>query len=120
MARRYTVTDRHSGWWRKRIYRRCHRESFPLRVIVQDIEMNEAMKVDNKEANLEWVAHDFFTPQTVVADVYLYRFIFHNYPDEKAATTALKRGTRILINDSGLPDPGEVRWFDERAARLVY
>jgi len=40
------------------------------------------MKVDNKEAKIEWMAHDFFTPQTIVADVYLYRFIFHNYADE--------------------------------------
>ena len=101
-------------------------KAFPsLRLIVQDIEMNEAMKVDNKEAKIEWMAHDFFTPQTIVADVYLYRFIFHNYADEKAvdilkaAIPALKPGARIVINDSGLPDPGQVRWFDERAARFV-
>jgi hypothetical protein len=87
--------------------------------------MSDSMKVDNAEAKLEWMAHDFFTPQTVVADVYLYRFILHNYPDEKAvdilkaATAALKPGARVLINDGGLPDPGEVRWFDEKAARFV-
>ena len=49
------------------------------------------------------MAHDFFTPQTVLADVYIYRFIFHNYSDEKAvdilkaAIPALKPGSRILI-----------------------
>lgn len=54
------------------------------------------------------------------------RFIFHNYPDEKAvdivkaATAALKPGARILINDSGLPDLGGIRWFDEKVARLVH
>ena len=84
------------------------------------------MKVDHGEANLKWMAYDFFKPQTVVADVYIYRFIFHNYPDEKAvdilksAIPALRPGARVLINDSGLPDPGEVRWFDEKAARFVH
>jgi hypothetical protein len=84
------------------------------------------MKADNPDVDLEWMAYDFFTPQKIVADVYIYRFVFHNYPDEKAveilkaAIPALKTGARILINDGGLPDPGEVRWFDEKAARFVY
>lgn len=52
------------------VCQRAIMEAFPsLRVAVQDIEMNEAMKVDNKDANLELIPHDFFTPQTVVADV---------------------------------------------------
>lgn len=64
--------------------------------------------------------YDLLTPQTVVADVYFYRFIFHNYPDDqvinilKNNVPALKPGARVLINDGGLPEPGEVRWFDEK------
>tara|TARA_R110002060_G_scaffold19789_2_gene27042 strand:+ start:1090 stop:1479 length:390 start_codon:yes stop_codon:yes gene_type:complete len=102
-------------------------KAFPsLHLIVQDIVVNDALKVENPEANIEWMQYDFNTPQTVVADVYFYRFIFHNYPDAtvinilKAATAVLKPGAKVLINDSGLPDPGEGRWFDEKAARFAH
>lgn len=97
-----------------------------MHLIVQDIVVNDALKVENPEANIEWMQYDFNTPQTVVADVYFYRFIFHNYPDAtvinilKAATAVLKPGAKVLINDSGLPDPGEGRWFDEKAARFAH
>ncbi|KAH7391258.1 S-adenosyl-L-methionine-dependent methyltransferase [Cadophora sp. MPI-SDFR-AT-0126] len=101
-------------------------KAFPsLHFIVQDIVVNDALRVENPEANIEWMQYDFNTPQTVVADVYFYRFVFHNYPDAtvinilKAATAALKKGAKVLINDSGLPDPGEARWFDEKAARSL-
>jgi hypothetical protein len=101
-------------------------KAFPsLHLIVQDIETNDAANTENKNPKLKFMTHDFFTPQTVEADVYFYRFIFHNYSDEKAveilkaATAALKPGARVLINDGNLPDPGEVRWFDEKAARSL-
>jgi hypothetical protein len=68
--------------------------------------------------------HDYFTPQPVKeADVYFYRFVFHNQYDDKAIQTlraaipALKRGARILINDEILPEPGKIRWRNERAVR---
>jgi hypothetical protein len=70
------------------------------------------------------MAHDFFTPQPVKhADVYLYRWIFHNWVDDKCieilrnAIPALKPGARILINDGCLPRPGSVRWNEERVMR---
>ncbi len=84
------------------------------------------MKTDYPGTNIEWMAHDYFTPQPVVgADVYLYRFVFHNLYDEKAidvlraAIPALKPGARILINDETLSEPGKVRRRDERATRYV-
>lgn len=88
--------------------------------------MVEEIKVDYPGANIEWMVHDFFTPQPIMgADVYLYRFVFHNFYDEKAidclraAIPALKPGAKILINDEGLPEPGTVRWRNERASRYV-
>jgi len=70
------------------------------------------------------MVHDFFTPQPVkYADVYLYRWIFHNWSDAKCieilqnAVPALKPGARILVNDGCLPQPGSVRWKEERMAR---
>jgi hypothetical protein len=88
--------------------------------------MIEDIKVDYPGTNIEWMVHDYFTPQPVVgADVYLYRFVFHNLHDEKAiqalraAIPALKPGARILINDESLPEPGKARWRNERAARYA-
>jgi hypothetical protein len=88
--------------------------------------MIEDIKVDYPGTNIEWMVHDYFTPQPVVgADVYLYRFVFHNLYDEKAievlrsAIPALKPGAKILINDESLPEPGKARWRNERAARYV-
>ncbi|KUJ11316.1 S-adenosyl-L-methionine-dependent methyltransferase [Mollisia scopiformis] len=98
-------------------------KAFPeLEMVVQDI---QDMKVEYPGANIRWMVHDYFTPQPVVgADVYLYRFVFHNLYDEKAvevlraAVPALKKkGARILINDECLSEPGKVRWRNERAAR---
>ncbi|RFU25236.1 hypothetical protein B7463_g11100, partial [Scytalidium lignicola] len=99
--------------------------AFPdLKLIVQDIRMVEEIKVDYPGTNIEWMEHDYFQPQPVVgADVYLYRFVFHNIYDDKAievlraAIPALKPGAKILINDESVSDPGKVRWRDERATR---
>ncbi|KAH8800400.1 O-methyltransferase [Xylogone sp. PMI_703] len=95
-----------------------------LKLIVQDIRMVDDIKVDYPGTNISWMQHDYFQPQPVVgADVYLYRFVFHNIYDEKAvevlkaAIPALKPGARILINDESVPEPGGVRWRDERATR---
>lgn len=70
--------------------------------------------------------HDFFTPQVVKgADVYIYRWIFHNWVDEQsikilqAAIPALKSGARILINDGCLPEPGSRHRCEEKASRYV-
>jgi hypothetical protein len=47
--------------------------------------MIKDIKVDHLGTNIEWMVHDYFTTQPVVgADVYLYRFVFHNLYDEKA------------------------------------
>jgi hypothetical protein len=89
--------------------------------------MIEDIRVDYPDTNIEWMVHDYFTPQPVVgADVYLYRFVFHNLYDEKAIAVlragipALKPGAKILINDESLPEPGKARWRNERAARYIF
>jgi len=97
-------------------------KAFPsLKLIVQDIRIE---KVDYPGTNIQWMVHDYFTPQPVAgADVYLYRFVFHNLYDEKAvdvlraAIPALKPGSKVLINDESLPESGTIRWRNERASR---
>lgn len=100
-------------------------KAFPdLKLVVQDIRITEETRVDYPDPNIEWMVHDYFTTQPIVgADVYFYRFVFHNLYDEKAievlraAIPALKPGAKILINDECLSEPGKVRWRNERAAR---
>ncbi|KAI1117049.1 S-adenosyl-L-methionine-dependent methyltransferase [Nemania sp. NC0429] len=59
--------------------------------------------------------HDFFLPQPVVgADVYFFRWIFHNWSDKytvkilQSLVPALKPGAKIIINDAVLLEPGKM------------
>jgi hypothetical protein len=69
------------------------------------------------------MAHDFFTPQTVVADVYLLRWILHNWSDKycmrilRALIPALKPGARVVVNEDVRPafdSPILSRWREEK------
>ena len=75
------------------------------------------------------MAHDFFKEAQPVhgADVYFFRFIFHNWPDKyclkilRSLIPALKTGAKVVIIDYVLPGPGgfRSRW-EETRARYVY
>ena len=101
-----------------------------LQFVVQDLEKAvagapEYMKQQGKEtANLTFQVHDFFTEEPVKgAEVYLMRFILHDYPDKYAAkilqgiVPAMGRNSRIIVMDGVVPDPGVVQKPDERIAR---
>ncbi|KAF7544910.1 hypothetical protein G7Z17_g9595 [Cylindrodendrum hubeiense] len=71
-------------------------------------------------------AHDFFTEQPVYgADVYFFRWIFHNYSTPyaikiiKGLVPALKPGARVVINDHCLRDVGLENPWDERIIRSM-
>ncbi|PQE06851.1 Sterigmatocystin 8-O-methyltransferase protein [Rutstroemia sp. NJR-2017a WRK4] len=74
---------------------------------------------------VEILAHDFFTPQPVRdADVYLFRWIFHDWSDKYSVLIlqnlipALKHGARIVIGEVCLPGPkGNVSHVLERRMR---
>lgn len=69
------------------------------------------------------MAHDFFTPQPVKAEVYLFRWIFSNWSDLycikilRALQPGLKRGSRIVINDNLMPEPNVLPLLEERSVR---
>ena len=102
-------------------------EAFPeLNLIVQDKpEIISATKRDEPlhESRISFIAHDFFTEQPVSADLYLFRYIFHNWPDEYAIkilrqlVPVLKPGARVLVNDHLLPEPNTASLSTEREAR---
>jgi len=99
-----------------------------LNFIVQDrSEVIQTAKKDGVPAHLEerieFMAHDFLTLQPVTADVYLFRYIFHNWPDAYAIkilqqlVPALKPGASVLINDHLLPEPNTASLTMEREVR---
>jgi hypothetical protein len=76
------------------------------------------------EGRITLTAHDFFT-QTITADIYYCRWIFHNWSDVyaikilKNLVPALKLGAKILINDGILPEPGTIGVIEEKSIRQV-
>ena len=70
--------------------------------------------------------YDFFTEQPVKdADVYLFRWIFHNWSDGycinilRNLIPALKNGAMVVINDHCLPEPGTMGQWQEEKLRYV-
>ncbi|KAL7808236.1 chlorophenol O-methyltransferase [Trichoderma gracile] len=68
--------------------------------------------------------HDFFQEQPVKgADVYFFRWIFHNHSKPYAVSIlqnlipALKPGARVVINDYCIRDPGSENAWDEKLLR---
>ena len=99
-----------------------------LQFIVQDrpevIKETRGIELpDNVATRVTFAAHDFFTPQTVIGDVYLFRYIFHNWPDAyvvdilRQLVVALRPGSRVVINDTLLPEPNTASITAEREVR---
>ncbi|TQV97281.1 O-methyltransferase family protein [Cordyceps javanica] len=85
-------------------------EKFPeLKIIVEDLpEVEPAFNKHRPEAlkdRVTFVAHDFFEPQTVQADVFLLKLILHDWPDEECVKIlrgfipALRPGARVFLLD---------------------
>ena len=99
-----------------------------LKFVCQDLPQTIAAAHDYVPADLKdritFQGHDFLTPNPVKgADVYFFRFIFHNWSDPycvkilQALIPALKPGARILINDTLLPEHGETSRWEEKTLR---
>lgn len=103
---------------------------FPsLKFIVQDLEstINGVTHelTDGLSSRVSFMAHDFFQEQPIVADVYYFRWIFHNWSDKycvkilQALIPALRPGARIIINDTCVPEPGKIAFWREKELRCV-
>lgn len=103
-----------------------------MKFVVQDLQrtVDSAPKplCEDKEiaSRITMLAHDFFTEQPVKgADVYYFRWIMHNYSTPyvlailKSLTGALKAGSRIVINDHCLREPGSETPWDEKLIRSM-
>jgi len=104
-------------------------ENFPnLKFIVQDtagMRTPETIATvpDHLRDRVSLTTHDFFTPQTVVAELYFFRWIFHGFSEKycvkilQALTLALKKGARVVINDGTLPEPETAGYMEEKSMR---
>ena len=98
-----------------------------IRCVVQDRpEIVETASVPPAIANrFEFLAHDFFTKQPLSADVYLLRWVLHNWSDKhsikilRSLVPALKHGAKIIVVEICLPEPGVFSQSDERQVRYV-
>lgn len=106
-------------------------QQFPkLKLIVQELptmvtpEVISAIPADVKD-RVSFQAHNFFEEQTVQADAYIFRWIFHNWSDKYAIeilrklVPSLKPGARVVINDGTLPEVGSVSSGEERDMRTM-
>ena len=104
-------------------------DAFPdLRLVVQDL-ASVVEKADSKAVNsrLVFQSQDFFQPnQEKNADVYLFRWILHDWPDREAQSIlralvpALKSGARIVVNDNVSPgQAGQMPHYAERFVREI-
>ncbi|KAI1249470.1 hypothetical protein MGN70_009083 [Eutypa lata] len=73
---------------------------------------------------VSFMAHDFFQEQLVRdADVYHFRWIFHDWPDQyclkllRALVPALKPGARVVVSDFVVPDSGTASRYKEGLVR---
>ncbi|KAF4449245.1 S-adenosyl-L-methionine-dependent methyltransferase [Fusarium albosuccineum] len=100
-----------------------------LNVIVQDNKKAIAGAGDKVPESLKqrvrFEPHDFLSPQTTTADVYYLRWVLHNWSDKycvmilRALIPALRPGTRIVIQDTCMPEPGTIPLWRERQLRVA-
>ncbi|KAL8722853.1 MAG: hypothetical protein Q9225_000740 [Loekoesia sp. 1 TL-2023] len=101
-------------------------ERFPLlRCIVQDradVVAEARRRVPSRlEGRISFVEHDFFTEQPVTdVDVFFLRWILHDWSDTHAIRIlrslipALRPGTKVLVNEQIVPEPGVVSRYREK------
>ncbi|KAL4876761.1 S-adenosyl-L-methionine-dependent methyltransferase [Aspergillus karnatakaensis] len=101
-----------------------------INFIVQDLYQTAPPESAADEGHVEFQHHDFFSPQTVPADAFFFRYIFHNWSDVdvvriiQALKPVLRVGTRLLVNEylprMGIATGGfEERVFRERDMQML-
>lgn len=99
-----------------------------LSMTVQDMEkvVEHATVPEEFQGRVKFMAHDILAQQPVRgADVYYLRWILHNWSDKycmvilRALVPALKRGAKVIINETLMPEPGAVALWKEKNLRYV-
>ncbi|KAK6840729.1 sterigmatocystin 8-O-methyltransferase [Apiospora arundinis] len=98
-----------------------------LRCVVQDLKTAfQGQSLPQRvQSRIRFMEHDFFSPQPLEADIYLLRWILHDYPDKVACrilrniTESMRPGARILIMEGIMVPPGQRTRLEERKSRLL-
>ena len=101
-----------------------------LSFVVQDlpnvIQGRDSAALEGLEKRIRFMEHDFFTEQLVKdADIYLLRKIIQDWSDEHALRIlaalkpALRKGAKVVVQDTFMPAPGSVPLWTERRLRYV-
>ncbi|KAH7384627.1 putative Sterigmatocystin 8-O-methyltransferase [Pyrenochaeta sp. MPI-SDFR-AT-0127] len=99
-----------------------------LSMVVQDMEkvVENAKVPEDLQERVRFMAHDLFATQPVHgADVYYLRWILHNWSDKycililRALVPALQPGTRVIIQETLMPEPGTVALWKEKNLRAT-
>ncbi|KAL9051395.1 MAG: hypothetical protein Q9162_006049 [Coniocarpon cinnabarinum] len=103
--------------------------NFDLHCEVQDqpnvINKFKDVATDSIAGRVKFVAHDFFNAQPTRADVYIFRQIFHDWPDAycikilRALVPVLSPGCKVLANDFVVPRAGTLPPSQERQIRAM-
>lgn len=98
-----------------------------LNFVIQDLPSTIASRPilsQDLESRVTFMVHDFLTEQPVKnADVYFFRWVFHNWSDEyslrilRNLIPAWKPQSKILIHDGCLPEPNTLPIMAERGIR---
>ena len=100
-----------------------------LKFVVQDLpEVIETAKLPNDvdagvRERVRFEVHDFLTDQRTQGEVFLLRWILHDWPDQyvvrilRHLRPALRPGNKIIVNDQLMPEPGHVGPIVERQIR---
>ena len=99
-----------------------------LSIVVQDMDkvVENATAPEELRERVVFMAHDLFAEQPVKeAAVYFLRWTLHNWSDKycililRALVPALKHGSRIIIQETLMPEPGTVAMWKEKNLRYV-
>ncbi|GMF77471.1 unnamed protein product [Aspergillus oryzae] len=92
---------------------------------VVDVKETKAAVPQHLKPRVRLEVHDLLKPQTVVADVYFFRWVFHGFAEKyaiqvlRALIPVLKKGAKVVINDGVIPEPGTVPWMEYRSIRCM-
>lgn len=104
-------------------------QAFPdLNFIVQDLpEVVKAVESKPRPTEvsdrISFMPHSMFEQQPVTADIYLFRWIFHDWPDKYVVkilsqlVPAMKTGARVIISEVILPEPNTLSLLQEKKVR---
>jgi hypothetical protein len=95
-----------------------------LHIVVQDMaEVIRGANAGELAHRVQFMPHNLFSSQTIFADVFFFRWVFHNWSDQhcvqiiKAQSPALRPGARMIIQEVFMPETGTVSHWKESDSR---